>query len=326
MCYLIKCLYDFLAPDYTLPPSIESLFSRGDFSDLSGAVDTKKPKSQEEVEQLSDEEEQDQDSNALFSCPNEGCIKVYQRHSSLEKHLCYGKCEFLPVKESLMDKAKVLYHDKLLCEASTLPSVKSVPYQHPTATEVLPQGWALRSSKKATRFSDNQRRYLDSKFKVGQETGLKLDPEDVSRDMRYARNQDGEKLFTVSEFLTAKQIQSYFSRKASKLRHSPSDYAESEEEAEVDEDLTAVEEEVAHENVRAIVLEEVALRHPIVYDTFNLCNIHKAGKLRQLSVLMLRSICEYFDIEVSNIKGRRKAPYLSVLTELLDTCDCRHCP
>lgn len=117
--------------------------------------------------------------------------------------------------------------------------------------------------------------------------------------MRYARNRDGEQLFTVT-------------RKSSKLQHSHSDDAESEEEAEVDEDLTALE-EVAHENICAIVLEEVALRYPIVYDTFNLCNMHKAGKLRQLSVLMLRSICEYFHIEVSNIKGRRKAPYLSLL-------------
>ena len=29
---------------------------------------------------------------------------------------------------------------------------------------------------------------------------------DVARDMRYARNQQGAKLFTVDEFLTAQQI------------------------------------------------------------------------------------------------------------------------
>ena len=116
----------------------------GDLSDLSGAANKKKPKSQERVEQLSDEVEQDQNSNALFSCPVDGCTKVYHRQYSLEKHLSYGKREFLP---SLKDKAKVFYHDKPLGEASALPSVKSVWYQHPKVTEVRPQGWTFRYSK-----------------------------------------------------------------------------------------------------------------------------------------------------------------------------------
>ena len=75
-----------------------------------------------------------------------------------------------------MDKAKVVYHDKLVCEASALPFVKGVLHQCPTTTDVLTQGWALRSSKKSTRVSEAQRWYLESKLKVGQETGLKLDP------------------------------------------------------------------------------------------------------------------------------------------------------
>ena len=86
----------------------------------------------------------------------------------------------------------------------------------------------------------------------------------------------------------------------------------------------AAEEEIAHENVRAVVLEEVGIRHPILFDTFNLCEMHQAGKLRHLSVSMLRSIYEHFDIEVMNIKGRRKAPYLSLLGELLVACSCHN--
>ena len=159
-----------------------------------------------------------------------------------------------------MDKAKVLYHDKLVCEASALPFVKGVSHQCPTTTEVLPQGWTLRSTKKSTRFSEAQQQYLESKFKVGQETGLKLDPVDVAHDMRYARNQQGAKMFTADEFLTAQQIQSYFSRRASKLWHSHSEDPESEQ----DEDIMAAEEQLTHENVRSIVPDEVPLRHPIV--------------------------------------------------------------
>ena len=77
-------------------------------------------------------------------------------------------------------------------------------------------------------------------------------------------------------------------------------------------------------SVRTLVLEEVALRHPIIFDIFNLCDMHDSGKLHQLSVAMLPSICEHFDIEEGNIKGRRKASYLSLLGEFLESCDCRH--
>ena len=131
---------------------------------------------------------------------------------------------------------------------------------------------------------------------------MKIDPANVTHDMRYARNQLGEKLFTVDEFLTAQQIQSY----------------------EQDADIMAAEDEVAHASFRSVVLQEVALRHPIIFDTFNLCEMHGSGKLRQLSISVLRSICDYYDIDVANIKGRRKAPYLSLLGELLETCDCYH--
>ena len=54
---------------------------------------------------------------------------------------------------------------------------------------------------------------------------------------------------------------------------------------------------------------------------FNLCDMHGSGKLRQLSLAMLLSICQHFDIYVESIKGRRKVPYLSLLREFLESCD-----
>ena len=84
--------------------------------------------------------------------------------------------------------------------------------------------------------------------------------------MRYARNQQGVKLVTVDEFWTAQQIQSYFLRRAPKLRHSHSDDSESEHDEDV---ILAAEEELAYQNVRTVVLNEVALKHPVVFDVFN---------------------------------------------------------
>ena len=64
----------------------------------------------------------------------------------------------------------------------------------------------------------------------------------------------------------------------------------------------------------------------MVFDDFNLCDMHGSGKLRQLSLAMLLSIGEHFDIYVENIKRRGKAPYLSLFREFLESCDCHHSP
>ena len=84
----------------------------------------------------------------------------------------------------------------------------------------LVQGWALRGAKKTVHFNENQRQSFDDKFEIGQESGHKADPEIVSRDMRYARTEKGQRRFTVDESLSAQQVQGYFSRAAARLmRH-----------------------------------------------------------------------------------------------------------
>ena len=139
--------------------------------------------------------------------------------TNLERHLLFGKCKLVSEKYTLLDTAKLAYAKKVQEGFTTQPTLAA-----PTTTEVsseapLVQGWALKGTKKATRFNENQRQYFDNKFQIEQESGHKVDPEKVSRDMRYARKDNGERRFDVEEFLTAQQIQSYFSRTAAKLKH-----------------------------------------------------------------------------------------------------------
>ena len=82
----------------------------------------------------------------------------------------------------------------------------------------LSECWALKTAKKSTRFNEAQKKYLEGKFNRGQQTGHKQDPERVAKDMCFARKADGSRLFSSNEFLSAQQIQSFFSRMASKLR------------------------------------------------------------------------------------------------------------
>lgn len=64
----------------------------------------------------------------------------------------------------------------------------------------LSEGWALRASKESTHFNENQKNFLDKKFKLGQETGYKEDPSQVASDMHRAKNKNRERRFAVGEF------------------------------------------------------------------------------------------------------------------------------
>ena len=88
----------------------------------------------------------------VFECPSEGCTKVYQKYSVLEKHLSYVKCEMFPESTTLLDQTKEMYHLKLTEGRST--GVKShdertVPREVAANTNQLARGWALKQTKKS---------------------------------------------------------------------------------------------------------------------------------------------------------------------------------
>ena len=54
--------------------------------------------------------------------------------------------------------------------------------------------------------------YLVQKFDAGTKTGLKADPVQVSREMKYVKDNSGQLLFKPDKWRTAQQITSFFSR------------------------------------------------------------------------------------------------------------------
>ena len=213
-------------------------FSEGDFQDISSFGNAQP--SIEQKEKLFEEEESDVSASTkgrLFSCPVEGCVYTFQRHSNLERHLHYDKCKYLEEKHTLLDKAKIRYFEKLEEGTSTQPLIPGSVVEEKRG-QLLPQGWALRSAKKSPRFSSKQKSYLDEKFRIGEETGNKADPEQVAKDMRHAKEEDGSRKFTSAEFLSPQQIKSYFSRASAKLRQSgiPDDDDESDAQAAAEQD------------------------------------------------------------------------------------------
>ena len=45
---------------------------------------------------------------------------------------------------------------------------------------------------------------------------------------------------------------------------------------------------------------EINVCHPIIYDTYNLCELHAQGRLAAFKVTMLKEICKYFELKFSS--------------------------
>ena len=63
--------------------------------------------------------------SGLFSCPSKGCVFEFQKYLNLEYHILYGKCGIAEEKTTLIDKAKILYMQKLTEGTSTQPQMAS---------------------------------------------------------------------------------------------------------------------------------------------------------------------------------------------------------
>ena len=238
----------------------------------------------------------------VYSCPQDGCIRVFQRLLALEKHLSLEKCTKSPEEHSLMDLAKIGYKSYL--EEGVLATFPSSP-----GTTL---GWALRAVKKAYRFSEKQKSYLLAKFRIGQTTGHKLDAEVVSRQMRRARGTDGARLFQSSEFLTTSQVAAFFSRQSTAVRQRDPDEA----------DVQAAQEETNFSQAKEAVAT-IQLNHPLIYDQYNLCTMALDGTLKLLKLTMLQHMCEDLGLDVPPKPKRKKAPYLALLKDITTKCTCQ---
>ena len=292
-------------------------FSPGEFR----AVSAKQPKpARVQVTTAADQQQcasAEGPQSSVFSCPKEGCVKVFQRSSALERHLSLESCSMSPERHTLMDLAKQQYATRLQEGLGPLPSLQvSSSVDSSNQGETVKEGWALKEMKKAYRFNEKQKTYLEAKFNIGQSTGRKLEPDVVAKEMRRARGTDGERLFCGSEFLTPQQVSSYFSRLAAKLRQ---------QQVEVTpEDVLAAEEQSNFSLARADVISTLHIRHPIVVDQYEICSlVNDKAEFRKTKLGMLQHLCQSLELDVPVPAVRRKAPYMALLEELVESCPCR---
>lgn len=280
---------------------------------IKGTKDAPKPLS---IAKLSD------DSKVVFTCPKEGCVKMFQSYGHLSNHLDHGKCIYKLEKETLLDKAKIQYASKLLNDDSRTTTAHAVSSNEMATASLpsLPNGWALRGKRKAVRFNTNQKRFLDEKFDKGEQTGKKFDPLQVSLEMRVAKDKDGKRMFCVEQFLSEEQIKGYFSRRSSKKKHAQCQEDQLRDETE--KLVGAVEEEELLFDMRDLVDKNIQILHPIVVDNYNICDLVKKKKLSRLGIPLLRSICETLDLPIGDITQKRKAPFIALLNDYVASCSC----
>ena len=182
----------------------------------------------------------------------------------------------------------------------------------------LPMGWALKSTAKKRRFSDEQKKYLLEIFQIGEQTGKKVDPASASKMMRTARNIDGTRKFKKEDFLSSRQIAGFFSRTAAKKKLN-ADFDDNDD-IQLQQELF----DADLQEVKRKVIDEIAVQHPIMFENFDICKMSSESKLSKLSLSMLQDICSSFQLDKSHIKGRLKKPYLKLLGEMVANCRCKH--
>ena len=172
-------------------------------------------------------------------------------------------------------------------------------------------GCSLKSSHVQRTFTEKQKDYLNSKFRIGETTGQEADAASVAKSMMTAKlDSNGNRLFTSSEFPTARKFQVSFQHTLENDEMTECDIEESQD----------VEDEEAFRKLRSEILQEVALRHPICYDSYNICELLADSKLSRFAIQMLQDICEHFDILITDIKVKRKAPYIERLMAFARKC------
>ena len=111
-------------------------------------------------------------SSQLFSCPVDGCVRVFQRVSGLEGRLSLEACSHAVERKTLLDISKQEYTKRLAEGIGAIPTLPCGDAQS-SSVYILPKvkGWALKESRRGGRFSEKQKAYLTSKFNIGITSG-----------------------------------------------------------------------------------------------------------------------------------------------------------
>ena len=87
----------------------------------------------------------------------------------------------------------------------------------------------------------------------------------------------------------------------------------------VEASASDVDEECLRE-ARNTIMDEIGLKHPIMFDIYDVCSLAREGRLPSLKVKILRDMCKHFHL---SLKMRdTKAALLAKMEEMISECSC----
>lgn len=115
----------------------------------------------------------------LWECTDERCILQFRRRSDRDSHLDTGKHKYESDAMPLIEKAKVMYQNRLendiIQKNVLLQNFNVIQNFVPNLpTKSLYQGWGLPTQKTHKRFNPNQKNYMIDAFNHGEQTGFKM--------------------------------------------------------------------------------------------------------------------------------------------------------
>ena len=153
----------------------------------------------------------------------------------------------------------------------------------------------------------------------------KPNPEKVAKDIRTACTIDGETMFVRTEWLSNVQTQSFFSRlclkQRSKIQQESDDVIDADDEDDhlIEASASDVDEECFRE-ARNTVMDEIGLKHPVLFDIYDVCSLAREARLPSLKVKMLRDMCKHFELAFK-MQDTNAAP-LAKMEEMISECSC----
>lgn len=265
----------------------------------------------------------------IFSCSEAGCVLTFKTEAEADAHMDFGQHVRKLESESLYDSVRKKWAEKVTGVSMPSHEQEAIPahYDRPSSSIIndrRSKGWALKAIKKPSRMADHVKTYLVQKFDAGARSGLKADPVQVAHEMKFIKDDNGHPLFSPEEWRTSQQINSFFSRLSAMQRQSQTEKSHLEEaNVEVsEEDLEALESEIALDSLREAVLHDMTVpHHPIQVGRRNVCELSREKKLNTLKVAELREMCRSLQLAVVGSLARKKS-FIEPLETYVKTCTC----
>ena len=268
----------------------------------------------------------DSDDEAMFPCNEPGCSSEFSTYGELEDHMQLGQHGTKESQESVYDRLRRQWISKfsaLTLEPETSTVSNDTRQQSKVSNGPPSKGWALQKPKGGDkRFNDNVREYLTKRFELGELTGRKADPTQVSADIRTIKSDDGDRLFARDEWLTKTQIKGFFSRLAAAKRRKasmPSEIISSDHDEILEGEFVYAEDRRREDEISDVV-DELGVIHPISYEGYDVCELVNTGKLAKLTVPILKAMCSHF--EISYKSKDLKDVLLKKIEEMVKDCNC----